>query len=129
MFVCVCVCCFFFFFLQKVDNRDHLLAIEKVIQARWDDHKSFEKDAPEDLNTPKFMLTFPFPYMVLYISTTSIYMYRMYIHNYINIGIHQLICTRTHKSTIYFPTAASFFIFFFFAFWFSYIDNMFLILD
>jgi leucyl-tRNA synthetase len=40
-----------------------LIAIEKNIQKLWEDEKIFEVDAPEDVTVPKFMGTFPYPYM------------------------------------------------------------------
>jgi leucyl-tRNA synthetase len=33
------------------------------MQARWDQAKIFEANAPADSSTPKFMATFPYPYM------------------------------------------------------------------
>ena len=33
------------------------------MQSRWDTEKLFDVDAPQDKNKPKFMITFPFPYM------------------------------------------------------------------
>ncbi|RYY82702.1 hypothetical protein EON63_12835 [archaeon] len=42
-------------------RRDHLLANEKRIQAKWEEHKAFEADA--DPSREKFLVTFPYPYM------------------------------------------------------------------
>ncbi|VDK20296.1 unnamed protein product, partial [Anisakis simplex] len=40
-----------------------LLAKEAEIQKLWENAKVFEVDAPEDLNEPKYLVTFPYPYM------------------------------------------------------------------
>ena len=58
---------------KKTAKRDALCAIEHEIQLIWEQHKSFEVDAPttaevpndNDIHTlyPKFMGTFPYPYM------------------------------------------------------------------
>lgn len=42
---------------------EFLKDIEKKIQARWEENKAYEEDAPEDSNHEKFMVTFPYPYM------------------------------------------------------------------
>jgi len=44
-------------------RRDHLLKIEKAMQEKWEKNKQNETDAPKDLTKPKFLVTFPFPYM------------------------------------------------------------------
>ncbi len=44
-------------------RRDRLIEIEKKVQKKWDDLHVYETDAPEDLSTPKFFATFPYPYM------------------------------------------------------------------
>lgn len=44
-------------------KRDFLRNIELEIQKGWEESKAFEVDAPEDLNQPKYMVTFPYPYM------------------------------------------------------------------
>lgn len=47
-------------------KRDFLRDIEKAVQKEWDDMKIFEVDAPEspeELSQPKYMATFPYPYM------------------------------------------------------------------
>lgn len=33
------------------------------MQDRWEKQKKYEIDAPKDTNKPKFLVTFPFPYM------------------------------------------------------------------
>jgi leucyl-tRNA synthetase len=40
-----------------------LRGVEKDIQAYWAQNKMFELDAPEDPSTPKYVATFPYPYM------------------------------------------------------------------
>ena len=42
---------------------EFLKDIEKKIQARWDENKAYEENAPEDMKQEKFMVTFPYPYM------------------------------------------------------------------
>ena len=44
---------------------EFLKDIEKKIQARWEEDKAYEENAPEDggENQEKFMVTFPYPYM------------------------------------------------------------------
>lgn len=49
--------------LKIFKSRNRLLEIESKIQQQWEDNKTFEQDAPEDASQPKFMLTFPYPYM------------------------------------------------------------------
>lgn len=48
-------------------RRDHLRDVERQVQARWDAQKEFESDAPangaSNVDVPKFMVTFPYPYM------------------------------------------------------------------
>ncbi|KAI9190829.1 uncharacterized protein BJ171DRAFT_539063 [Polychytrium aggregatum] len=46
-------------------RRDALRAIEKRVQSRWEEDKVFEKDAPlpGEPSPPKFLVTFPYPYM------------------------------------------------------------------
>lgn len=44
-------------------KRDALRAIEKEVQLEWETAKAFELDAPADRSQPKFMATFPYPYM------------------------------------------------------------------
>lgn len=45
-------------------RRDHLRDVERMVQARWAENKESEADAPADgTNEPKFMCTFPYPYM------------------------------------------------------------------
>ncbi|KAL3068010.1 hypothetical protein niasHT_038000 [Heterodera trifolii] len=42
-----------------------LLKLEETIQKKWEEAKVFEKEAPEEYksSTPKYVVTFPFPYM------------------------------------------------------------------
>lgn len=47
---------------MQFGKRDALRAIEQEIQAEWEQAKVFELDA-SDNNEPKFMATFPYPYM------------------------------------------------------------------
>lgn len=43
---------------------EYLQDIEKKVQAKWDNEKIFEMEAPEDGKPhEKFMCTFPYPYM------------------------------------------------------------------
>uniref|UniRef100_A0A6A7G3Q8 leucine--tRNA ligase n=2 Tax=Hirondellea gigas TaxID=1518452 RepID=A0A6A7G3Q8_9CRUS len=49
--------------LSIFKQRDHLLEIERKIQQKWSEQKAFEVDASDDPTTPKFLLTFPYPYM------------------------------------------------------------------
>lgn len=45
-------------------RRDRLRAIEAAVQARWEEEKTFESDAPAaDDGKGKFFVTFPYPYM------------------------------------------------------------------
>jgi leucyl-tRNA synthetase len=48
-------------------RRNHLVDVEATVQARWNANKEFESDAPTDgssnVDVPKFMVTFPYPYM------------------------------------------------------------------
>lgn len=44
-------------------KRDFLHKLELEVQRRWAESREFEADAPEDLSKPKFMCTFPYPYM------------------------------------------------------------------
>ncbi|KAH9133181.1 hypothetical protein LEN26_007144, partial [Aphanomyces euteiches] len=46
---------------KKFGRRNHLVEIEKEVQRRWDEAKIFEGSVEE--GKPKFMATFPFPYM------------------------------------------------------------------
>eukprot|EP00002_Diphylleia_rotans_P001750 TRINITY_DN1098_c0_g1_i1.p1 TRINITY_DN1098_c0_g1~~TRINITY_DN1098_c0_g1_i1.p1 ORF type:complete len:1073 (-),score=277.98 TRINITY_DN1098_c0_g1_i1:104-3322(-) len=48
---------------QSFARRDQLRDIEKAVQQKWEESKVFESNAPEDPNAPKFMGTFPYPYM------------------------------------------------------------------
>ncbi|KAF4323414.1 hypothetical protein BBO99_00003136 [Phytophthora kernoviae] len=47
--------------VKKMARRDHLIDIEKEVLQRWDDVKLFESDP--DPSRPKYMVTFPYPYM------------------------------------------------------------------
>ncbi|KAG7401107.1 hypothetical protein PHYBOEH_002990 [Phytophthora boehmeriae] len=47
--------------VKKMARRDHLIDIEKDVLKRWDDVKLFESDP--DPSRPKYMVTFPYPYM------------------------------------------------------------------
>jgi leucyl-tRNA synthetase len=40
-----------------------LRAIEVEVQKMWAEQKTFELDAPADTTQPKFLATFPYPYM------------------------------------------------------------------
>jgi leucyl-tRNA synthetase len=44
-------------------KRDFLREIELSVQKEWEAAKVFEYDAPEDFSQPKYMATFPYPYM------------------------------------------------------------------
>jgi len=44
-------------------KRDFLRKIEVEAQERWEKERTFQLDAPENLSEPKFMVTFPYPYM------------------------------------------------------------------
>jgi leucyl-tRNA synthetase len=48
-------------------RRDRLTDIERSVQAQWEEGHVFELDAPDvasaDANQPKFLATFPYPYM------------------------------------------------------------------
>lgn len=48
-------------------KRDFLIALEKEITREWEEKKLWEADAPpsspEEADPPKFMATFPYPYM------------------------------------------------------------------
>ena len=51
---------------EKIPNtkrRDFLIQNEIEVQKRWNDEKAFEFNKPEDISKPKFMATFPYPYM------------------------------------------------------------------
>jgi len=48
---------------ESTTKRDFLRGIEKQIQKEWENSKVFEASVPEDLSAPKFMATFPYPYM------------------------------------------------------------------
>eukprot|EP00339_Tiarina_fusa_P013510 CAMPEP_0117045500 /NCGR_PEP_ID=MMETSP0472-20121206/31476_1 /TAXON_ID=693140 ORGANISM="Tiarina fusus, Strain LIS" /NCGR_SAMPLE_ID=MMETSP0472 /ASSEMBLY_ACC=CAM_ASM_000603 /LENGTH=738 /DNA_ID=CAMNT_0004757523 /DNA_START=91 /DNA_END=2304 /DNA_ORIENTATION=+ len=49
--------------IQNTARREALQENEAIQQKRWEDAKAFEFDAPEDLAKPKYMATFPYPYM------------------------------------------------------------------
>ena len=45
-------------------RRDLLLELQSKAQAKWDNAKAFEVDAPEgEWDGGKFLVTFPYPYM------------------------------------------------------------------
>jgi leucyl-tRNA synthetase len=46
-------------------RRDHLRSIEATVQAEWEAAREFDADAPApgEPSPPKFMVTFPYPYM------------------------------------------------------------------
>lgn len=46
---------------QKFSRRDHLIEIEHKVLKQWDDAKVFESEP--DPSKPKYMVTFPYPYM------------------------------------------------------------------
>lgn len=46
---------------KKMARRDHLIALEREVQARWDAAHLFEGEP--DPSRPKYMVTFPYPYM------------------------------------------------------------------
>eukprot|EP00750_Incisomonas_marina_P020549 INCI4053.1.p1 GENE.INCI4053.1~~INCI4053.1.p1 ORF type:complete len:995 (-),score=191.74 INCI4053.1:95-2965(-) len=48
---------------EDTARRDGLIAYEEPIRKLWADNKVYEADAPEDASQPKFMCTFPYPYM------------------------------------------------------------------
>eukprot|EP01083_Nonionella_stella_P174936 607774_1 len=49
--------------LSAFDRRDHLKEIEGKVQTKWDENHCFETDVPADTTEPKYMITFPYPYM------------------------------------------------------------------
>eukprot|EP01116_Phalansterium_solitarium_P012959 TRINITY_DN2974_c1_g3_i3.p1 TRINITY_DN2974_c1_g3~~TRINITY_DN2974_c1_g3_i3.p1 ORF type:complete len:570 (-),score=159.14 TRINITY_DN2974_c1_g3_i3:132-1841(-) len=48
---------------ESTVKRDTLREIEVRIQKQWEESKAFELDAPEDVSKPKYVVTFPYPYM------------------------------------------------------------------
>jgi len=48
---------------QSTIKRDYLRAVEKEVQKDWEDNKVFESDADDDASKPKYLATFPYPYM------------------------------------------------------------------
>ena len=52
---------FLFQIPQSFAKRDHMLDIQKRMQAKWDSEKAFEVDAKPGV--PKFLGCFPYPYM------------------------------------------------------------------
>ncbi|KAL0488015.1 leucyl-tRNA synthetase [Acrasis kona] len=48
---------------KSFERRDNLVNIEKQVQEKWEKEKRYETDAPKDTSKPKFLVTFPFPYM------------------------------------------------------------------
>ncbi|XP_071120452.1 leucine--tRNA ligase, cytoplasmic-like isoform X1 [Mytilus edulis] len=53
---------------QQVERKstaklDEILSIEKQVQEKWNQQHVFEEDAPSDTKQPKYMVTFPYPYM------------------------------------------------------------------
>eukprot|EP01080_Neovahlkampfia_damariscottae_P009492 gene9492-1698_t len=48
---------------KKHTRRDTLQKIEQKVQKRWLAEKPYDRDAPEDLSKPKYLITFPYPYM------------------------------------------------------------------
>jgi len=44
-------------------RRDQLLEIQREAQSIWESQKAFEIDAPDGETTPKFICSFPYPYM------------------------------------------------------------------
>lgn len=51
---------------KSFTRRDHLLKVEEELRNRWEASKIFEVDAPDNSDNklePKFMATFPYPYM------------------------------------------------------------------
>jgi hypothetical protein len=48
---------------KSTEKRDFLRAIEIEVQRQWKENKTFELDAPADVSKPKYMATFPYPYM------------------------------------------------------------------
>ena len=50
-------------------KRDFMLSLEKEMQAKWQEERVFEQDAPtastavENEKKEKFLVTFPYPYM------------------------------------------------------------------
>merc|ERR1712137_1023131 len=49
--------------IQNTARRDRLAENEKKQQQRWEELRAFEFDAPENADKPKYMATFPYPYM------------------------------------------------------------------
>lgn len=49
--------------MKKTFKRDALADIEAKMQSKWETEKTFESDAPIDANEPKYLATFPYPYM------------------------------------------------------------------
>lgn len=49
--------------VEDTTRRDAFIAREAAIRALWQNERAFEMDAPEDSSEPKFMCTFPYPYM------------------------------------------------------------------
>lgn len=47
--------------VPNTSRRDHLIEIERRVIKEWEDAKMFE--AEPDLSKPKYMVTFPYPYM------------------------------------------------------------------
>ncbi|CAI5745186.1 unnamed protein product [Peronospora destructor] len=47
--------------VKKMVRRDHLIAMEHEVIAKWEAVKLFESDP--DSSKPKYMATFPYPYM------------------------------------------------------------------
>jgi leucyl-tRNA synthetase len=48
---------------ESFAKRDFLISIEKEIAKDWEEQKLWETDAPKEGDDPKFMVTFPYPYM------------------------------------------------------------------
>lgn len=46
---------------KTFSRRDHLIDIERIIAAKWEKERVFE--AEPDTTKPKYMASFPFPYM------------------------------------------------------------------
>jgi leucyl-tRNA synthetase len=48
---------------QSFVRRNHLLDIEREVQAKWAQARVYEQDAQSDSKRERFVATFPYPYM------------------------------------------------------------------
>ena len=49
--------------MENTSRRDRLQAIEKEVQTFWQKTRTFEPDKMKYASRPKYMITFPYPYM------------------------------------------------------------------